>query len=68
MLHVCSLLNVIFSYDRHAHKGTVMDVKWNRNGTWFLTASRDHLVKLFDLRNLKQEAQVSIVVVYSGVG
>ena len=41
----------------HAHKNTVMDLKWNRNGKLFLTASRDHLVKLFDLRNLKSEVQ-----------
>nr|XP_002129198.1 pre-mRNA 3' end processing protein WDR33 [Ciona intestinalis] len=41
----------------HAHKGTVMDIKWNRNGNWFLTASRDHLVKLYDIRNLKEEVQ-----------
>nr|XP_039250816.1 pre-mRNA 3' end processing protein WDR33-like [Styela clava] len=42
----------------HAHKGTVMDVKWNQNGNWLLSASRDHLIKLFDIRNLKQEMQV----------
>ena len=36
-----------------------MDVRWNKNGNWFLTASRDHLIKLYDIRNLKQELQVS---------
>ncbi|XP_031789343.1 uncharacterized protein LOC100114982 isoform X2 [Nasonia vitripennis] len=41
----------------HAHKSTVMDVKWNENGNWLVTASRDHLLKLFDLRNLSQEMQ-----------
>lgn len=41
----------------HAHKSTVMDVKWNDNGNWLVTASRDHLLKLFDLRNLSQEVQ-----------
>ncbi|XP_011261997.1 uncharacterized protein LOC105254794 [Camponotus floridanus] len=41
----------------HAHKSTVMDVKWNENGNWLVTASRDHLLKLFDLRNLNQEVQ-----------
>ena len=35
-----------------------MDIKFNRNGNWFLTASRDHLIKLFDIRNLKEERQV----------
>ncbi|BES89174.1 Hypothetical protein NTJ_01981 [Nesidiocoris tenuis] len=42
----------------HAHKSTVMDVKWNSNGNWFVTASRDHLLKLFDIRNLNTEVQV----------
>jgi len=41
----------------HAHKSTVMDCSWNKNGNWLLTASRDHLLKLFDIRNLKQELQ-----------
>ncbi|XP_035734797.1 pre-mRNA 3' end processing protein WDR33-like [Vespa mandarinia] len=41
----------------HAHKSTVMDIKWNENGNWLVTASRDHLLKLFDLRNLNQEVQ-----------
>lgn len=43
---------------RHAHKNTVMEVKLNLNGNWLLTASRDHLCKLFDIRNLKEELQV----------
>ncbi|KAL5274549.1 WDR33 family protein [Megaselia abdita] len=42
----------------HAHKSTVMDLKWNNNGNWLITASRDHLLKLFDLRNLREEVQV----------
>ncbi|XP_064459327.1 pre-mRNA 3' end processing protein WDR33-like [Ornithodoros turicata] len=41
----------------HAHKSTVMEVKWNRNGNWLLTASRDHLLKLFDIRKMNQELQ-----------
>ncbi|XP_023240322.1 pre-mRNA 3' end processing protein WDR33-like [Centruroides sculpturatus] len=41
----------------HAHKSTVMEVKWNQNGNWLLTASRDHLLKLFDIRNMSQEVQ-----------
>jgi len=41
----------------HAHKSTVMDIQWNDNGNWLLTASRDHLLKLFDIRNLKEEMQ-----------
>ncbi|XP_050083294.1 pre-mRNA 3' end processing protein WDR33 [Anopheles aquasalis] len=42
----------------HAHKSTVMDLRWNDNGNWLVTASRDHLLKLFDLRNLSEEIQV----------
>uniref|UniRef100_T1IMW3 Vps41 beta-propeller domain-containing protein n=1 Tax=Strigamia maritima TaxID=126957 RepID=T1IMW3_STRMM len=41
----------------HTHKNAVMDLKWNRNGNWLLTASRDHLIKLFDIRNLSQDVQ-----------
>lgn len=48
----------LFSACRHAHKNTVMEVKLNLNGNWLLTASRDHLCKLFDIRNLKEELQV----------
>ncbi|XP_072021412.1 pre-mRNA 3' end processing protein WDR33-like [Amphiura filiformis] len=38
----------------HAHKNTVMGLKWNQNGNWLLTASRDHLCKLFDIRTMKE--------------
>ncbi|XP_013777092.1 pre-mRNA 3' end processing protein WDR33-like [Limulus polyphemus] len=41
----------------HAHKNTVTEVKWNKNGNWLLTGSRDHLLKLFDIRNMSQEVQ-----------
>ena len=44
-------------YTIHAHKSTVMDCAWNKNGNWLVTASRDHLLKLFDIRNLKEELQ-----------
>ncbi|XP_065558170.1 uncharacterized protein LOC136025962 isoform X2 [Artemia franciscana] len=42
----------------HSHKSTVMDIKWNQNGNWLLTASRDHLVKVFDIRHLGTEMQI----------
>ncbi|PAA69418.1 hypothetical protein BOX15_Mlig018914g1 [Macrostomum lignano] len=41
----------------YVHKNTCTDVQWNRNGNWFLTASRDNLIKLFDVRNLRQDLQ-----------
>ncbi|XP_070207931.1 pre-mRNA 3' end processing protein WDR33-like isoform X2 [Littorina saxatilis] len=41
----------------HAHKHTVMGLRWNWNGNWLLTASRDHLLKVFDIRNMKTDLQ-----------
>lgn len=38
----------------HAHKATVQCVSWNRNGNWLLTAARDTLIKVFDIRNMKE--------------
>eukprot|EP00731_Ephydatia_muelleri_P015099 Em0008g819a len=38
----------------HAHKATVMCVKWNQNGNWLATAARDHLIKIFDIRMMKE--------------
>lgn len=51
------LVTVLCSPCRHAHKHTVMELSFNKNGNWLLTASRDHLLKLFDVRNLKEELQ-----------
>ena len=31
-----------------------MSVKWNRNGNWLLTSARDHLIKIFDIRAMKE--------------
>ena len=31
-----------------------MAAKWNSNGNWLLTGSRDHLLKLFDIRMMKE--------------
>ncbi len=39
---------------RHIHKNAVNDVRWNANGNWLLTGSSDKLVKLFDLRAMKE--------------
>jgi polyadenylation factor subunit 2 len=38
----------------HGHKSTVMECKWNKNGNWLLTGSRDHLLKVFDIRMMKE--------------
>ena len=48
---LCIASCAVFS---HAHKATVMDVKWNPNGNWFGTASRDHLIKIYDIRMMKE--------------
>ena len=69
--YVCIIITLFFLFGdlltcvfrSHAHKGTVMDLKFNRNGNWFLTASRDHLIKLYDIRQLKEERQVRIFFV-----
>jgi polyadenylation factor subunit 2 len=39
---------------RHGHKNTVLSVKWNSNGNWVLTASRDQTIKLYDVRTFKE--------------
>ena len=36
----------------HAHKSTVMDCAWNQNGNWLITASRDHLLKVWLLSSI----------------
>lgn len=39
---------------RHDHKNAVTAVEWNQNGNWLLSASRDHVIKLYDIRMLKE--------------
>lgn len=39
---------------RHDHKNSVMAVEWNKNGNWLLTGSRDHLIKLYDIRMMAE--------------
>lgn len=43
--------NVFLSQD---HKSSVMAVQWNSNGNWLLTGGRDHLIKLYDIRIMKE--------------
>lgn len=38
----------------YGHKNTVTKVSWNDNGNWLLTASRDQLIKLYDIRAMKE--------------
>ena len=38
----------------YGHKNTVTKVAWNDNGNWLLTASRDQLIKLYDIRKMKE--------------
>ena len=40
----------------HGHKNTITSVKWNKNGNWLLTGSRDQFVKIFDIRAMKELA------------
>ena len=42
--------HTILSKFSHAHKATVMCVKWNHNGNWLTSAARDHLIKIFNIR------------------
>nr|CAD2161696.1 unnamed protein product [Meloidogyne enterolobii] len=38
----------------HDHKNSVMAVQWNKNGNWLLTGSRDHVIKLYDVRMMRE--------------
>jgi len=56
MLPPCntSTLNYLSILGRHGHKNNILDVKWNKNGNWLLSASKDQIVKLFDIRMMKE--------------
>ena len=32
----------------------MQSVSWNKNGNWLLTASRDSLIKIYDIRAMKE--------------
>ncbi|KAL7712790.1 Polyadenylation factor subunit [Entamoeba marina] len=36
------------------HNNEINKVRWNRNGKWFLTCSKDHKIKLHDIRMINQ--------------
>jgi len=40
--------------DSHGHKNTVLKVACNDNGNWFVSASRDCMLRLFDIRMMKE--------------
>lgn len=50
------MLNYIMRNDAfifsHGHKNTVLCVKWNQNGNWVLTASKDQIIKVINFSNL----------------
>jgi len=39
---------------RHGHKNTILGLKWNKNGNWLITASRDQVIRIFDIRTMKE--------------
>ena len=39
---------------RHGHRNTILGVQWNKNGNWLLTGSRDQLVRVYDIRTMKE--------------
>ncbi len=49
-----SLNTILFVLSSHTHKAAVHCVKWNRNGNWFLSASKDSLIKVYDIRVMKE--------------
>lgn len=50
MRGLCLLNDDILSgFCSHGHKNTVLCVKWNQNGNWVLTASKDQIIKVGEL-------------------
>ena len=38
----------------HGHKGSVLTCTWNRNGNWLLSGARDQVIKVWDIRMLRE--------------
>ena len=38
----------------YGHKSTVTKVAWSPNGNWLLTGSRDQMIKMYDVRSMKE--------------
>lgn len=50
LFHLSVCVNrFIFISCSHGHKNTVLCVKWNQNGNWVLTASKDQIIKVGNL-------------------
>lgn len=59
--HHVSLLKVrpgLISLSSHGHKNNIIDLKWNKNGNWMASVGRDQVVKLFDIRMMKEFASL----------
>ena len=39
---------------RHVHKNAVLDCRWNRNGHWLATCSRDSQIAVYDIRMMRE--------------
>lgn len=39
---------------RHGHSNTILGLQWNQNGNWLLSGARDQLIKMFDIRMMKE--------------
>jgi WD40 repeat protein len=37
-----------------AHKNSISSLQWNKNGNWLASCSRDQLIKMYDLRMLRE--------------
>lgn len=46
----------------HGHKNTVLCVKWNQNGNWVLTASKDQIIKVINFSHWRYSSESWISV------
>ncbi|KAI8870010.1 WD40 repeat-like protein, partial [Ramicandelaber brevisporus] len=42
----------------HGHHNAIVSVRWNQNGNWFASASRDNLIRVFDIRMMAELQQM----------
>lgn len=48
-LYIIACYVCLFS---HGYRNTILDLRWNRNGKWLLTAGKDQVIKMYDVRKL----------------